>query len=123
LVDTRAALRDYARARYFTAWPSRNLAQKPPSTSFAGDGYCIGGEEAEAIIADPPDDPDAFLDAVLRAEGYQHPELVDKRDREPLLKVVRAWAVRRWTGAWNQVRVGSSAARLTPLLSRGWFGM
>lgn len=54
-------------------------------------GYCIGGEQADALIADPPDDPDAFLDAVLRAEGFEHPELFDKHDREPLLEVVRAW--------------------------------
>jgi hypothetical protein len=54
-------------------------------------GYCIGGEEWDAIVANPPDHPDAFLDAVLRAEGYEAPELFAKHDREPLLEVVRAW--------------------------------
>jgi hypothetical protein len=54
-------------------------------------GYCIGGEAADAIASDPPEDADSFLDAVLRAEGYEQPELFDKRDREQLLAVVRDW--------------------------------
>jgi hypothetical protein len=54
-------------------------------------GYCIGGEAERAIIANVPDDPDAFLDAVLRAEGAQRPELMDKHDRALLLDVVRTW--------------------------------
>jgi hypothetical protein len=54
-------------------------------------GYCINGDQEDAIIADPPHDADAFLDAVLRAEGYEHPELLDRHDRAPLMEVVRAW--------------------------------
>jgi hypothetical protein len=54
-------------------------------------GYCIGGQEADDIIADPPDAPEAFLDAVLRAEGYEYPELLDRQDRGQLVEVVRAW--------------------------------
>ena len=56
-----------------------------------GYGYCISEEHAEAILADLPDDPDAFLDAVLLADGPGDPRLMDKRDREPLREVVRDW--------------------------------
>lgn len=54
-------------------------------------GYCISREQRDAIIADLPDEADAFLDAVLRADGYEHPELLDRHDRAPLMDVVRAW--------------------------------
>jgi hypothetical protein len=54
-------------------------------------GHCINGYQQDAIIADLPDDADAFLDAVLRAEGYEHPELLDRHDRARLMEVVSAW--------------------------------
>jgi hypothetical protein len=43
-------------------------------------GYCIPIEEADAILAERPPDADAFLDAVLTAEGID-PALADKRTR------------------------------------------
>jgi hypothetical protein len=54
-------------------------------------GYCIGDEQAEAILAHPPGDLDGFLDAVLVAEGIPKPSLMDKRDRQQLREVVREW--------------------------------
>lgn len=54
-------------------------------------GYCISLDEANSIIAALPDDPDSVLDAVLRAEGFEHPELLEKDVRAPLVEVVRFW--------------------------------
>jgi hypothetical protein len=34
-----------------------------------GHGYCLRPEEAAALVADPPQDVDTFVDAVLVAEG------------------------------------------------------
>jgi len=53
-------------------------------------GYCLGTEEAVAIRAEPPVAPDAFVDAVLVAEGL-NPSLCDKRTRSELGEVVRDW--------------------------------
>jgi hypothetical protein len=53
-------------------------------------GYCIPPEAAEAIAANPPTDPDGFVDAVLVAEGLE-PMLVDKNQRRQLREVVTAF--------------------------------
>jgi len=50
-------------------------------------GYCIPPEAVEAIAANPPTDPDGFVDAVLVAEGLE-PMLVDKSQRRQLREVV-----------------------------------
>jgi hypothetical protein len=55
-----------------------------------GYGYCLLGEKAEALLANVPEDPDAFVDAVLSGEGLD-PAAFDKGDRQQLLRVVRDW--------------------------------
>ena len=32
-------------------------------------GYCLGPEDADAIVADPPTDPRAFAELVMRLDG------------------------------------------------------
>jgi hypothetical protein len=54
-------------------------------------GYCLVGEKAEALLANVPDDPDGFVDAVLIAEGHPNPALLDKHERHELCEVVRDW--------------------------------
>jgi hypothetical protein len=53
-------------------------------------GYCIPPVAAQAILADPPADADAFLDAVIVAEGLD-PTLMSKTERRPMLEVVNDW--------------------------------
>jgi hypothetical protein len=53
-------------------------------------GYCLPPNEQEALMADPPDELDAFVDAVLIAEG-EDPALFDRRLRLELSDVVRDW--------------------------------
>jgi hypothetical protein len=53
-------------------------------------GYCLPPDEQEAILADPPQDLDSFVDAVLVAEG-EDPSFFDKRMRSDLSDVVRDW--------------------------------
>ena len=53
-------------------------------------GYCLPEEQAETLLADVPEDADAFVDAVLIAEGHD-PTLVDPRERHELRDVVRDW--------------------------------
>jgi hypothetical protein len=55
-------------------------------------GYCIPPDDQEAILTNPPPDADAFIDAVLVAEGFD-PRLSLKQDRRPMLDVVNTWAV------------------------------
>jgi hypothetical protein len=55
-------------------------------------GYCDALYEQEAIFADPPEDADAFVDAVLRAEG-QDPSLTLREQRGQILEIVTKWAV------------------------------
>ena len=55
-------------------------------------GYCLPPDEQETILTSPPPDAEAFVDAVLIAEG-QDPELVLKQDRRPMLDIVNKWAV------------------------------
>jgi hypothetical protein len=44
----------------------------------------------DAILANPPSDADAFVDAVLLAEG-RNPDLILREDRRPLLEIVTDW--------------------------------
>ena len=53
-------------------------------------GYCLPPDKAAILLAAPPDDPDAFVDAVLVAEGLD-PLLVDKLARHELREVVCDW--------------------------------
>jgi hypothetical protein len=53
-------------------------------------GYCLPIEKAEALLADMPADPEAFVDAVLLGEGLD-PTLIDKQQRHELREVVRGW--------------------------------
>ena len=53
-------------------------------------GCCLPGERNDELIADPPGDPDAFLDAVLNAEGND-PKLLSKARREQLRQVIADW--------------------------------
>jgi len=50
-------------------------------------GCCIPPDQAAAIEANPPAELDAFVDAVLIAEGRE-PWLLDKRMRRELCDVV-----------------------------------
>jgi hypothetical protein len=53
-------------------------------------GYCLGGDKAKEILANAPDGPDAFVDAVLVAEGLD-PSLTDRDTRRQLREVVSDW--------------------------------
>jgi len=55
-------------------------------------GYCIPPEERESILRNPPPDADAFVDAVLIAEGRPL-DIVLKGERRPMLDIVNRWAV------------------------------
>ncbi len=54
LPDAGPGVGDSARAGYFTAWRSPSLAEAALWELCATYGYCIGGEQADAIIADLP---------------------------------------------------------------------
>jgi len=54
-------------------------------------GYCLPPDEQPTIINDPPQDVDAFVDAVLLADGHQNPSLCDKQTRLYLSELVREW--------------------------------
>jgi hypothetical protein len=45
---------------------------------------------SEAFFANAPDDPDAFADAVLAAEGIERP-LADKKGRRQVHEVICDW--------------------------------
>jgi hypothetical protein len=55
-------------------------------------GYCLPPDEQDAILMNPPQDAEAFVDAVLIAEG-RNPDLILRQDRRPLLDIVNRWAV------------------------------
>jgi hypothetical protein len=55
-------------------------------------GYCIPRDERDAILRDPPPDADAFVEAVLVAEGRPL-DAVLKQERRPMLDIVIKWAV------------------------------
>ena len=53
-------------------------------------GYCVPPDAAQAILARPHADADAFLDAVIAAEGLD-PTLMSRTVRRPMLEVVNDW--------------------------------
>lgn len=55
-------------------------------------GYCIPPDERDAILRTPPPDAEAFVDAVLVAEGRDL-NIVLKQERGPMLDIVNRWAV------------------------------
>jgi hypothetical protein len=67
-----------------------SLAEAALHELCVGYGYCLQGEKEEALLADVPEDADAFVDAVLIAEG-RDPSLLDKQERHELREVVRDW--------------------------------
>ena len=50
-------------------------------------GYCIPPHEQQAILDAVPADADAFVDAVVRAEGLD-PERMTKDERRPMVEIV-----------------------------------
>jgi hypothetical protein len=60
-----------------------------------GGGYCLPPERQGRILAEPPESPDAFLDAVLAGEldrDEMNPNYdVDKRTRKVLLAFITDW--------------------------------
>jgi len=53
-------------------------------------GYCLPREKRDAILAELPVDAQAFVEAVLVAEG-RDPSLVDEPHRKALAEVVEQW--------------------------------
>jgi hypothetical protein len=53
-------------------------------------GYCLTPPEQLALFFEPPRDADAFVDAVLLAEGL-NPNAIEKQARAALTDVVRDW--------------------------------
>lgn len=49
-------------------------------------GYCLPANEQDAILSKPPLDADAFVDAVLIAEG-RDPYLISKLERRPMVEI------------------------------------
>ena len=54
-------------------------------------GYCLPPDDQAALIAEPPQDVDAFVDAVLLAEGHDNPSLCNDETRRALGELVRDW--------------------------------
>jgi hypothetical protein len=55
-------------------------------------GYCLSPDQQAALIEALPEDVDAFVDAVLRAEGMD-PASADKQSRLSLSELVRDWFI------------------------------
>ena len=53
-------------------------------------GICLPPEEADALVRNPPSDPDEFVDAILIAEGID-PTLCDKQIRRWVSDAVHDW--------------------------------
>jgi hypothetical protein len=53
-------------------------------------GICLALEDHDALVRDPPEDPDAFVDAILVAEGFD-PILCDKQVKRWVTESVRDW--------------------------------
>jgi hypothetical protein len=53
-------------------------------------GYCGASQKAVEFLATTADDPDAWVDAVLAAEGIE-PPLADKEARRQVRKVICDW--------------------------------
>jgi hypothetical protein len=54
-------------------------------------GFMITPGDEEALLVDPPQELDAFVDAVLAAEGYEYPELATTELRSYVAEVAREW--------------------------------
>ena len=50
-------------------------------------GYCLPGDDQQAIITDPPMTVDAFTDAVVTAEGFD-PVLMATEQRQQVRRMV-----------------------------------
>ena len=50
-------------------------------------GYCLSPDDQQGILNSSPIDADAFVDAVLTAEG-RNPSLVTKQERRPMVETV-----------------------------------
>jgi hypothetical protein len=50
-------------------------------------GYCLAPDDQDTILQHLPANPDAFLDAVLLAEG-RDPRLITKQERRPMVEIV-----------------------------------
>lgn len=50
-------------------------------------GYCLPPSEQQAILDNLPADADAFVDAVVAAEG-RDPGLMTKQERRPMVEIV-----------------------------------
>ena len=50
-------------------------------------GYCLPPSEQDAILSDPPADADAFVDAVLTAEGLD-PGSITRPQRSRMIEIV-----------------------------------
>ena len=50
-------------------------------------GYCLPPSEQDAILSAPPTDADAFVDAVLVAEGLD-PDSITKPQRSRMIEIV-----------------------------------
>lgn len=72
----------------------------------AGYGYCLPPDRKADLLAQPPQDVDAFVDAVLQAEGLD-PSLCDERTRLDLSDVVRAWLFDERRREGNEVRAAA----------------
>jgi hypothetical protein len=53
-------------------------------------GYCGASRRADEFLATTADDPDAWVDAVLAAEGIE-PPLADKEGRRQVREVICDW--------------------------------
>ena len=53
-------------------------------------GYCVASRRADELLATTADDPDAWVDAVLAAEGIE-PPLADKEARRQVREVICDW--------------------------------
>jgi hypothetical protein len=53
-------------------------------------GFCLPPADGEALIRNPPDDPAAFVDAILIADGID-PVLCERQIREWVDEAVRDW--------------------------------
>ena len=53
-------------------------------------GHCLPPEQQAVLLADPPQTADAFVDAVLRAEG-DDPVTYDRHARADLTAIIEDW--------------------------------
>jgi len=77
--------------------PGRNLRRASRAECALGElctklGYCLPPDENASILGSPPTDADAFVDAVLVAEG-RDPDSMTKEEKRPLLEIVHKWDV------------------------------